>query len=122
MKEIQMTEIETNLFKELIESVSKNRKSLRGFIKTLLENKQFELAAQLRELETELYPEAENDRTEIEFALLIKQTLLVAGLQMDPEYCWIVSKMSEVLKEKGGSMSLEDIFAVVNKQKELFSL
>ena len=87
----------------LLEGAKKSKKALRSLKLAALDAGQFELAANLRDLERELFPESEDET----YAKTINISLRMVGINPDMKSCWIIGKTMHILSKRKGKFDIE---------------
>jgi hypothetical protein len=113
---ITMEQLLTNLVK----AAKKDKKGLRQLKNTAVRCQQFELAAELRDIETQLFPESQESKEAKVEAQKIKTALAMVELNVSYDICWIIAQTIKVYIEKQGEFSIHDAAELLVKQKEIF--
>lgn len=108
------------LLNDLVEKVKCNKKGLIMLKNTAVRCQQFELASQLRELETSLFPETDEEKAAKKLAKEINLLFRMVGLNVSEDVCWIIHEAIKCHSKKKGKFSIEDAAKLVVKRKELF--
>jgi len=108
------------LLNELLEKAKSNKKGLIMLKECAVRCQQFELAANLRELENN-FPEPDEVKEAIKYANNIQTALAMAEIiPIDKQVCWLIGKIIEKHTKVGGKLSLKDVAEIVTKRDELF--
>ncbi len=108
------------LLNELLEKAKSNKKGLIMLKECAVRCQQFELAANLRELENN-FPEPAEVKEATKYASDIQTALAMADIRpIDKKVCWLIGKVVEKHSKVKGKLSLKDIAEIVSKQEELF--
>jgi|ERR1700760_321889 len=105
----------------LLEAAKKDRKGLIYLKETAVKCQQFELASQIRSLETSLFPETEYIKLEkLKSAQLRAALELVLKQHVDTSWAWQIKEVVSVFNEKGGQFSVDDATEIAFKRIEIF--
>lgn len=108
------------LLNDLVEKAKCNKKGLIMLKNTAVRCQQFELASQLRELETSLFPETDEEKAAKKLAKEINLLFRMVELNVSEDVCWIIHEAIKCHSKKKGKFSVEDAAKLVIKRKELF--
>jgi len=109
-----------SLFSALVESAKTNRKHFAQLKAVAVACQQYELASELRTLETETFPETEEVKKEKLRAKQVRHVLSMVNANAGEDVCWMIDAAISKLNEKGGSFSIEDASEIRYKASELF--
>ena len=109
------------LMQKLFEEAKKSKKNLVKLKSTALHCQMFELAAKLRDLELELYPNSEEYNLAYEQAKNTNILFRMVGLNVPESVCWLVEETLKVHKKKKGKFDLLDASKLVAKKNDLFT-
>lgn len=108
------------LIKEAVEAAKKNRKGLCRLKKAAVTLQAYELASQLREIETKNFPETEDvkaaNKKSKDLALLFR----MVQLEIPTDKCWLIAETLKVYNKKKGKFDLMDAAKLLAKKEELF--
>jgi hypothetical protein len=108
------------LLNDLLEKAKSNKKGLIMLKETAVRCQQFELAAELRQLEND-FPEPQEVKDAIKYASNIQTALAMAEVRpIEKKLCWLIGKIIEKHTKVGGKLSLKDVAGIVTKRDELF--
>lgn len=108
------------LFNELIEAAKKNHKGLIRLKDAAITCQQFELAAELRIIERETFPETEEAKLAKERAKGLNLAFRMVELNISEDVCWLIEETLKVLNEKKGEFSIDDAVKLQSRKEELF--
>ena len=108
------------LLTDLVEKAKGNKKDLIMLKNTAVRCQQFELASQLRELETSLYPETDEEKEAKKLAKEINLVFRMVELNVSEDVCWLISQALKVHTKTKGKFSTLDATKLIVKRKELF--
>jgi hypothetical protein len=109
------------LMQMLFNEAKKNKKNLVNLKSTALNCQMFELAAKLRELEKELFPNSEEYNLAHEQAKKINLLFRMVDLNIPEPICWLIEETLKLQKKKKGNFDLLDASKLIEKKKELFT-
>jgi hypothetical protein len=104
------------LLNELLEKAKTDKKSLKMLKETAVRCQQFELASQLRELETTIFPETDEEKE----AKNINVALRMVDLNVSNDVCWLINETLKTYSKMKGKFSAKDAAQLMAKRKELF--
>ena len=105
------------LLNGLLEEAKKNKDILIHLKNLSVRAGQFELAAQLRDLENEFFPESK----EAKEAREIRNALSMVDLGIPEDICWLISKTLKAHQKKKGKFSIEDAAHLMAERERLFT-
>ena len=108
------------LLLQMLESAKKDKSSFLALKKTVVKCQQFELAAKMRELELELFPPTQEEKSAKDLATEIQNVLGMVRLNVSPDTCWLIHETLKVHSKMGGEFSIKEAAELVVKKKELF--
>jgi len=100
----------------LLEEAKKSKKAINALKIAAIEAKQFELAARLRDLERELFPESEDEK----YAKTINLALRMVGINPDSKTCWLIGNTMHILSKKKGKFDIETASKLIAEAEKLF--
>ncbi len=106
----------------LLESAKKNRKGLNRLKIAVVTLQQFEMAAKLREIENEAFPETEEVRDAKAHARSLRKALAIVGIEVSEAGAWLVEQTIKLYNEKQGRFSIDDATTLRCKQEEIFNM
>lgn len=108
------------LIKEVIEAAKKNRKGLCRLKNAAVTLQAYELASQLREIETINFPVTPAiKKANIEATDLV-QLFKMVEMEIPKDKCWLISEALKCYNKKKGNFSLMDAAKLLAKKEELF--
>lgn len=108
------------LFKQLIEAAKKNRKGLIRLKNAAVTLQEFELASQLRELETKNFPETEEVKAAKKQAKDLSLLFRMVDLNVSEDKCWLIAETLKLYNKKKGKFDIKDAAKIRAKEVELF--
>ena len=108
------------LLTDLVEKAKGNKKGLIMLKNTAVRCQQFELASQLRELETSLFPETDEEKEAKKLAKEINLVLRMVELNVSDDVCWLISQTLKTHSKMKGKFSIKEAAELVCKRKGLF--
>lgn len=108
------------LFKQLIEAAKKNRKGLIRLKNAAVTLQEFELASQLRELETKNFPETEEVKAAKKQAKDLNLLFRMVDLNVSEDKCWLIAETLKLYNKKKGKFDIKDAAKIRAKEVELF--
>lgn len=108
------------LLTDLVEKAKENKKGLIMLKNTAFRCQQFELASQLRKLETSLFPETDEEKKAKKLAKEINLVLRMVELNVSEDVCWLISQTLKTHSKMKGKFSIKEAAELVCKRKELF--
>lgn len=109
-----------NLLTDLVEKAKGNKKGLIMLKNTAVRCQQFELASQLRELETSLFPTTDEEKEAKKIAKEINLVLRMVELNVSEDTCWLIGQTLKIHSKMKGKFSIHDASKLIVKRKELF--
>jgi hypothetical protein len=107
-------------FDHLIEKAKTDKKLLRQLKNAAVRGQDFELASQLREMETELFPRSQEAKDAKAKASDLSLLFRMIELNVAESTCWLLSETLSLHQKKKGKFDLKDAAALVARKKELF--
>ena len=100
---------------------SKTEKKLFLALKGLaVKCQQFELGAELRDMEKKLFPLTKEQTEAHEFASQLDVAFRMAEVKADKGLCWLTGQIVKEYQSKGGKFSIDDATTLVETRKKLF--
>ena len=100
----------------LLEEAKKSKKALRSLKVAAIDASQLELAAKLRDMERELFPETEEEK----YARTINLALRMVGINPDLKSCWMIGRAMYFLSKRKGSFDLETASDIISDANRIF--
>jgi len=108
------------LFMQMVEKAKGDKRLLKALKGMAVKAQQFELACNLREMETSLFPESEEVKKIKEQAKRTNLLLRMVDVQTNDAICWIVNEAIKIDTKKKGKFSMDDAHNLIQKRKEIF--
>jgi hypothetical protein len=112
----------TKLFENLLDVAKKDRKKLKQLYDLVIHCQQYEFAAEIRDLEKDLFPITPEEESAKINGARIRCAFNMAGYNVDTPTAWLFNEISVMVRKKKGSYTLKDSSILVEKMKELFHL
>lgn len=109
-----------NLLMQLLEESKKSKAKLSALKNSAVKCQQFELAANLRGIENELFPETEEEKAAKQKAKDLKLVLQMVELNVSEPVCWLISETLKIYSKKKGKFSVKDAAVLIVKCKSIF--
>lgn len=107
-------------FLNLVEAAKKDKKKIKAFKVLAVDCQQFSLAADLRDIECELFPESkESIDAKIE-ASKLNLVFRMVGLDIPDRIAWIVNQTLKKHWKRRGNFDLKDASTIMSKATEHF--
>lgn len=116
-----MEKVSEKLLVELVNSAKKNKKGLIRLKNAAVTCMQYELAAQLRSLEVELFPETKDEKSAKEMAKRLNLLFRMVDLDIPLSTCWKINETLRVYSKMKGKFGLKESSKIVEKTKEIFN-
>ena len=111
----------TNLLIQLFEESKKSKKELLSLKNAAVVCQQYELAANIRQIETTLFPETEETKAAKMLAKELQTLFKMVELDVKEEICWLVYQVVKGYSKKKGSFSLKDAAKLIAKRNDIFT-
>ena len=108
------------LLKQMMEDVKTDISKLRSLKHAAVRCQQFELAANLRGLEKDLFPDTEEQAKERERVTQLSTLFSMFELKVDDRILYTIDKAIAAFKKKKGKFSVNDVVSIKVKAKELY--
>lgn len=106
--------------KELLNSAKKDKKSLIHLKNTAVLCGQLELASQLREIETNLFPETKEEQKAKFAAHELSSVLRLVNLEVPDTVCYLIMETIKVYNKKKTSITIKDASKILANKKKIF--
>lgn len=106
---------------DLLEESKKSKEKLILLKHVAVKCQQFELAANLREIEKELFPDTEEMKIAKERATNLLTVLKLVELTVPLKLCWVIDETIKKYNKKKGKFSLRDAALIISKRDEIFT-
>lgn len=105
---------------ELFESAKKSKKGIRALKMAAISANCFDVAAKLRDVENDLFPDSPEQKEANTFANDIKTALAMSGINTDASVAWLIGKTVYDYKAKKGKFSLRDAAEIMVQHEKLW--
>jgi hypothetical protein len=112
--------ISENQLRELLEFAKKDKKSLLNLKNTAVMCERYELASQLREIETNLFPETKEDKMAKYVAHELSSVLRLVNLEVPDKVCYLIMETIKVYNKKKTSITIKDASKILANEKKIF--
>lgn len=109
-----------DLISQIIEGAKKDRKHLMALKNAAVKCQQFELAANIRALENEWFPETEEQKQAKESARKLNLLFRMVDLNISEDLCWLINETLKGHNKKKGKFSIEDAVSLKFQKEKLF--
>jgi hypothetical protein len=110
-----------NFIPEFLEKIQKDHKAIRLFKLSAINCQSYELAAHIREIEKELFPESEEAKQAKQDGTDILNVLGMVKINVqDKKIAWLIKKTIKCHSKKKGKFSLKDAADLQTKAEKLF--
>lgn len=110
------------LLSQMMVAAKKDKKQFLALKNLAVKCQQFELAANIRELEKELFPETEEEKQAKGKAKEINLVLRMVELNVSEDICWLIYETLKMHSKMKGKFSIRQSTALVVKRKEIFNI
>lgn len=108
------------LIEQLIESAKTNKKALLALKNAAVIAQQFELAANIREIEKTNFPLSVEQKAAKERVSKLKIALAMTDIKTDDGTLWMVDQVIKKFNKKKGKFDLSDAAAIGSERDKLF--
>lgn len=108
------------LLLQMLEAAKKDKASFLALKQLTVKCQQFELAAAVRELEKELFPESEEVKQAKSKAAKLSTALAMVDLNVPDDVCWLISEVFDVYSKMGGNFSIDEAVELRLKGERIF--
>jgi len=112
--------MKVELIEQLIEAAKKDKKTLIFLKNAAVRSQLFEVAANIRELENELFPDTDEQKAAKVTAKEINLLFRMVELNVAEDVCWLISETLKVHKKIKGKFSLREACGLIEKKNQLF--
>lgn len=105
---------------KLLENASRNIETLNELKNLAVKLDQYELGAECRKLEKELFPETDEEKIAKEKAKELNLIFRMVDLNIEDEICFRIFKTLELFRKKKGKFDLSDASKIQVESKKLF--
>jgi hypothetical protein len=107
---------------QMLEETKKNKKAFRWLKNVAVRTQQFELAASLRQIENENFPETEETKKAKKRAKDLNFLFRMVDLNVPEKMCWMLDELIKAYDKKKGKFSIDDAVTINYKNKDIFDL
>lgn len=105
----------------LIEKAKTSNKLLRDLKLAAYNANLLELAAELRLMETELFPESNESKSAKEKAKKLNLVFRMVDLNISEPVCWLIAETLNAYKSKKGKFSMVDAANLIDRKEKIFN-
>jgi len=95
--------------KKMVESFSDSKKDIIAFKELAVRQKNYELAAKLREIERNYFPKKSEDSKEVKDAIDFEVVLRMIGIEVDLKTAYSIGEVMKLYLNKGGNLDLRSV-------------
>ncbi len=107
-----------SLVTQMIDEAKKDKRKLISLKNMAVKGMQFELAAELRGMEKELFPESPEEKKAKEISLLFR----MVELNVSDDVCWIIYQAIKMHDKMKGKFSIKEACELIEKRKSIFNI
>lgn len=107
--------------KDSLFELTKSKKTITLLKNVAVKSQDYELAANLRDIERNLLPERHRDSEEMKEAGLMQKSLGITNLKVSMEQAYVISEVAKVLSKKGDSVDIEALTKIEKEADEIFN-
>lgn len=100
--------------------LKKSKKAIRAIKTEAVSQNLLELAANIREIEIEAFPETEEQKAAKEYSNQLNLLFRMVDLDVPNKQCWIIGETLKAFQKKKSKFDLLDAVKLKEKAKELF--
>lgn len=108
------------LMLELLEAAKGSRRKLCILKDAAVKCQHYELAAQLREYETSVFMETQEEKDAKELAGKLNLLFRMTSININESTCFLIHEAIKTFKKKKGNFSIHDASQLVVKTKQIF--
>ena len=108
------------LLSNFIEEAKKDKSKLLALKQAAVKSSQYELAANLRALETELFPESEEVKSAKKRAEKLNLVFRMVELNIPNEIAWLVERTVKRYWKRRGNFDLKDAAELIDMKDKIF--
>ncbi len=101
---------------KLLEEAKKSKKAIRSLKLAAIDANLHEFAANLRDIERELFPDSEDEK----YAKTVNLALRMVGINPDMKASWMIGKTIHILSKKRGKFDLNSASDIIAEAEKLF--
>lgn len=111
-----------NQLNDLLEKAKKDKRTLVFLKNAAVRSQMFDLASQLRTMETELFPKTDEQKAAENIGKEMDTALRMVNVNAGEPTSWLIYKTFLKFQELGGEFSIKDAVALKFEMKHLFEL
>lgn len=111
----------TKLLQEFQEVALSDKKLLNQFKNLLVKCQKYELAASVREVEKEKFPETDEEKEAKNLVREYRNVLGMVKIETEDQTIYTIAKVMDLYRKKKGKMNIEDCAKIIATAKEIFS-
>ena len=104
----------------LLEKIKPDHKAICMLKNVAVRCQMYELAAALRGLEVEQFPETEEQKEAKKIGMRMQKLFKLVDIDTKPAACWTVIEVLKRYTENDGKFNAADAAPIISKRKELF--
>lgn len=108
------------MFSQLIEAAKKNRKGFLMLKTAVATCQQFELAAHLRDIEKQVFPETEETKQAKALAGELELALRMVQLKIAPDICWLIYQTFKEFDNRKEKFAIDDATKLMFEWQNIF--
>ena len=112
--------MKTELLENMVEAAKKSKKGFRTLKEAVVSLQQYELGAELRSIEKDLFPETEEVKQAKETGSRMNLLFRMLDLNVSNEIAWMIFDAIRQHGEKGSNFTLSDACDLIEKRKRIF--
>lgn len=105
---------------DLLEKAKKDKLILKELKHLAIKAQEYDLAANIRELEKELFPDSEEAKLAKEKSKKINLALRMVNIDIPEDVCWLIAETLTLYSQMGAKFSVNEAVELVFKKEELF--
>lgn len=110
-----------DLLMKMLEKAKENHKGLKMLKDTAVRCQQYALAAKLRDIEIETFPETQEQKDAKALGKELSLLFRMVELNISDDVCWLIAKTFESHRKKKGKFSIDEAVTLRFKREELFT-
>lgn len=112
--------MEKHLLAPLLEEAKKDKRLLESLKKLAVDHRQYEVGANLRDLEKEIFPPRIEELEAKADAIILSAAFRLVDLNISNDNCWLIAAVVRRLDEKKDNFSLSDAIEIMKFKKQYF--
>jgi hypothetical protein len=117
---MKMSDVKNELLQAMLEKAKTDKNGLVKLKNAAVRLQQFELAALLRGIETDLFPVPKEDADSKKHGEEISCALRMCRMNAEPKTCYIISQTVKIYGKKKGKFSLRDAAKIETDAARIF--